>query len=162
MVQFIQKCTNNITIIFNLTCCQSPIDENIPFVFLGKCLNPSPSPSFVFIVSIMLLQRPHSVRRERDQHLHAGLGAEKFILRGLQYQVICPGTPELPIFLALSIPRYLPTPSPSQPSESDQKAALPVPGLISSDEEEEVVISGNLRKKTKSHLMMKQRRKVKH
>ena len=59
------------------------------------------------------------------------------------------------------LPRYLPTPSPSLPSESDHKAALPVPGFISSeDEEEEVVISGNLRKKIKSNLMMKQKRKV--
>ena len=74
-----------------------------------------------------------------------------------------PGTPELPFSLTLlSISRYIQTPSPSLPGQSDQKAALPVPGFISSEEEEEeVVISGNLRKKTKSNLMMKQKRKVK-
>ena len=110
---------------------------------------------------IVLLQRPHSVRRERDQHLHAGLCAEE-LLRGLQYQVTA-GRRIYPLsFLTLPFfPRYLPTPSPL-PSEADQKVVLPVPGFISSEEEEEeVVISGNLRKKTKSHLMMKQKKKVK-
>ena len=38
------------------------------------------------MIIILLLQRPHSVRRERDQHLHAGLCAEE-LLRGVQYQV---------------------------------------------------------------------------
>ena len=55
--------------------------------------------------------------------------------------------------------RSLPTLSPVV-SKSEQKVSLPVGGFISSDEEE-VVISGNLRKKTKSHLMMKQKKKVK-
>lgn len=57
---------------------------------------------------------------------------------------------------SLAEPRDLPKP------DTIPRVALPVPGFISSDEEEELIISGNLRKKTKTLMINRETRKARN